>query len=419
MHQKSDTVMKKKHEPLSKEKKKKIIIGVWLFAAVLLISSFFIFIFPEHMLPRIYLNNGNHAFDNGDYAKASSCYLKSTLLSASPDELVKKDYADGRVLFEQGEYAKASVFFKKNMSFSDSENYAYQCGMKLIEQEDYSGAANILDGITIDEAELYYNYSNGISQYNAKNYSSAISCMSIASEQLEEAKLLLPKYYYDYGKYLFDSENYSSASEQFKNAGDYEDSKNYVTGCLVMPAEDNLKNGNLHEAYNQYNNLPSDLSFNGIDVSERKKELSNGKGFVNICGKWSPTSNYIESRNVYNSTGSWENWYIDELQTNQSLSIECKMNDNGTFNISGSVSFYRYTDYSTIRKYMKAAIKTVTFNERNLSNVPSSIRIDENTVLKYSSSGFTLEYRVTDQYSRYFTNHYNTTVNFGKLSVEY
>lgn len=414
-----DLNKKKKIKPFSKKTKKRIILISILSVIVLSVAVFFIFIFPKNILPGIYLNSGNKAFDKGDYVKASACYSKSSLLASSPDELIKKDYADGRNLFDNGEYAKAGVFFHKELSFSDSEDYAYQCGMKLIDQQDYAGAANVLENITVNDAESYYNYAKGIAQYDLQNYNSAEHYMSVAAEKLEEAKTLLPKYNYDYGKYLFNEEEYSKASEQFKKAGEYEDSKKYVTGCLVMQAESSLKKGYLHDAYNQYNALPSDFTFNGISVLERKKNLSNGKAFVNICGKWSPTSNYIESRNVYNENGSWEGWNIDKLQTDQSLIVECKMNDDGTFNISGSVSFYRFSDYSSLRNSMRATIKTESFTEKNLSNVPSSIRIDENTVLKYSSSGFVLEYRVKDPYSIHFTNHYNTTVNFGKISVEY
>ena len=243
--------------------------------------------------------------------------------------------------------------------------------------------------------------------------------MKIAETTVAAASTILPQVYFEYGCSLFDKKDYSSATTQFEKAGDYSDAKTYVTACALMNAEELLNDGHFNDAQTAFNKLPQDFTFSNISVSKRVSDINNASVFGAISGKWSASKNYIESRNIYTRTGSWDSWYIDKTISDQSLEVYCFLNSDNTVTIKGSVSFYRFTDYSSLSAYCNATQTTKSFTISNVKSIPSSYNIDDNTVIKYSNGMFSITYSVRDNYSSHFYNLYNSSVTFGDKTKTY
>lgn len=406
-------------KPKMSKKKKKILIGSVAGAFVIAIALVFsLYLFPEYIMPQINLNKAVTAFEQADYTTAVDCYEKSSFQNDAENSN-QYTYAMAMTQYTANEYKTAAISFSNTNGLLDSNDKIYSCGLALEEQKDYENAVDCFSLLTTTEANGHKAYCEGILAYNKKNYSTAVSKLTTAKSTIESVNEFLPQVYYEYGVSLFDKKDYSAATTQFEKAGDFSDAKTYVTGCSLMKAEELLNDGKLNEAKTAYDKLPQDFSFKNISVSNRVSALNNASAFTAVCGKWSPTKNYIESRNVYKRNGSWDNWYIDETISNQTLEIKCYLNSDGTVTVKGSVSFYRFTDYSSLSAYCNATSTTKSFTISNLKSIPSSYDIDSNTTLKYSGGQFSLEYSVRDNYSSSFYNLYNSSVTFGKRSTTY
>ena len=332
-----------KKPKMSKKKKTAIIgsvIGVIAVALVLVVALYF---FPEYIAPQINLSKAESAFDSQDYATAVEYYEKSGMENDAENN-GQYTYAIAMTQYAANDYKAAAQTFSKTGGILESNAKIYDCGIALKDAEDYESAIDCFALISTDEANANKSYCEGMVAYGKKNYSEAISKFNTAKATIEPAATILPQVYYEYGVSLFDKKDYSAAATQFEKAGDYSDSKTYITGCSLMEAEDLLLDGKLNEAKTAYSKLPQDFSFKNISVTNRVNAINSASAFASICGKWSPTKNYIESRNVYKRNGSWDNWYIDETISDQSLEVNCYLNSDGTVTIKGSVSFYRFTD---------------------------------------------------------------------------
>ena len=403
---------------MSKKKKKIIISSI---AAVLFIAFalvFGLYILPKYIMPQINLRKATTAFEQEDYATAIECFEKSGFQNDAENSN-QYTYAVAMTRYNVNEYTAAATAFSKTNGLLDSNDKIFSCGLALEEMQDYENAVDCFTLLTTSEAKGHKAYCEGMVAYKKEDYNTAISKLTTAESTIETVSGFLPQVCYEYGVSLFEKKDYSAATTQFEKAGEYSDAKTYVTGCSLMQAENLLTEGKLNEAKNAFSKLPQNFSFNNISVTNRMSSLNNAGAFTSVCGKWAPTKNYIETRNVYDRTGSWDGWYIDEVISDQSLEIYCYLNSDGTVTIKGNISFYRYTDYSSLAAYCNATKTTKSFTISNLKSIPSSYNIDSNTILKYSNGNFVLEYSVRDNYSAHFHNLYKSSVTFGSRSKAY
>lgn len=195
-----------------------------------------------------------------------------------------------------------------------------------------------------------------------------------------------------------------------------EDAADLCTACDYLTAEEHYQNGELNTAKKLFEALPKDYSYkNGAKVGVRLERLEKFKSFAALCGTWKVTDNYIESKNVYNRSGSWSNWYYDGVLTDQSITIRCVINSDDTVTVNGEVEFYRFTDYSSLKEYCKATKTSKTFSITKVAQMPASHVIDGDTTLLFKNNIFELSYYVKDNYSVSFTNMYTSRVTYGKL----
>lgn len=391
----------------SKIKSKKFLLIAGAIAAVLIAVLLFAVI-----MPNINLNNAKESFEAKDYAAAAEYYKKSGREN-DPENVKQYRYALAFSQFEQGKYAEAADNFKKTKGLLDSESKIFACGVALVEAKEYNAADKCFEMVETEDSVTYGNFCKAAIAYNNKNYAEALEYLEPLESKLEIAKELLPEVHFAYAVLLFDSAEYLDAMTQFKAAGNYSETDSYISACTLMAAEEQIANGDLGKAKTALESLPEDFSYEGITVAERLETLNNLNGFVEICGKWSASKNYIESRNVYKSNGSWDSWYFDQTATNQILELFCNLNDDGTVTIVGEVSFYKFSDYSSLKEYCNATITSRSFTIKNVTEIPSSYKIDENTTLKYSNGVFSIEYSVKDNYSAHFYNLYRSNVTYG------
>ena len=326
-------------------------------------------------------------------------------------------YNNAEKALEEGNYEEAIAGYEKLGDYKDASEHVkdayFGLGKKLVAEESFDEAVAAFENAAgVENAEKYVQYAKGRGHLAAGEYKDAISCFTAVKEIEDSAQRLLEANYL-YGEKLLKDAKYSDAKLYYTAAGSYQDAKKKVNVCSLMQAEEEYKKGNLSQAKNAFAAIPADTSYNGVSAKERLQTLEKSSGLIAICGKWKATKNYIESRNVYKRTGSWDSWYIDVPQSGQDLTIQCIPNNKGTFTIKGSVSFYRFTNYSSLSSLCNATITTKSFSIENASQMPSSYQIDGDTTLTYSNGVFSISYSRKDNYSAYFYNKYSTTVTYG------
>ena len=407
----------KKIGALKKEKKKKIgrIIGISSAAAMVaaLAALFIIFIMP--FLPH-YLK-AEKAVKNEDYMLAIEEYKQAESFLGSDEKLTETYYAYGAALQNEGKYLDAANAFNDTKKFSDSEEHIEACGKALVEQKQYTDASKVFSLLSTNESKKYDNYAKGMELVRQKKFDKALDCFEKAGD-VEDTAVRIKQAHYILGRKDLPTDT-ESARKHFQNAGGYRDAKSMLKVCDLMDAEQESQAGNLNKALSMFKKLPANLSYKKINAGERVKLLESNQPFVNICGKWRASKNYIESRNVYIRTGSWDSWYLDKVETEQTITVKCIPNKNGTFTLKGTVSYYYFNNYSSLSSQCNAKLTSEHFEVKNLKTLPSSIRIDDSTTLSLANGVFSVKYSYRDNYSAHFYNVYSSSVTYGTKLEKY
>ena len=322
-----------------------------------------------------------------------------------------------------GEYEAAVAKFETLVDYKDSsEKIKEACfgyGKELVAAEYFDTAITMFENADgFDSSIAYKEYATGRKNLNDKKYSDAITCFTKAKD-IEDGSIRLQEANYLLGDERFKNKSYSDAIKYYTAAGNYKDAADKVNASNLMTAEDKLKNGFLNEAKAILLKLPTDYSYNGISVKGRLEMLESHKALVNACGKWTASYNYIETRNVYKRDGSWDSWYYDTVLPGQSITIKCRMNNDATFTIEGTVTFERFTDYSSLSSLCNPTTTTKQFAFEKVNGISTSYSLDNNTTLKYSNGTFSISFSEKDNYSSYFYNLYKSSVTFGTRSETY
>ena len=322
---------------------------------------------------------GNKAFESGDYVTAIAEYEQASNFLNTKSKLSDAHYEYAEKLYSNKKYFDAASHYDKATTYDDADKKLVDCGTKLLNSKKYKDALTVFE--MVDDA-------NSVS--NMKNYTS--------------------------GMIKFEDGSYSESKQLFTSAEGYKDSNTMINACDLMTAEDHCKNGNFSEAKRIYASLPYGFSYNGISATGRLTLLNNSQPILNAVGTWTATDNYIETRNVYKRTGSWDSWYHghDNVLSGQELEIKCVLNTNNTFNIEVKATFYKFDDYSSLSEYCNAEKTTKTFTIRNVTSIPTSYYVDGNTYFYYTGGAFRIEYSERDNYSSYFYNLYNSSVTYGR-----
>lgn len=403
---------KRKAERKKKTKKIIMLCGIGV-AALAVILTLALYVFPEFILPAIRLSKAKSALSEGEYSAAVEYFKKSGRVSKGEDDYTAYQYALGMEAFEEKDYVAAADYFAAAGDYPDADAQLLNCGDQLISEESYTDASYVFSLSSSEPAKDGKLYADALDAYVSGEYTSALEYLSKITGDTYDVDAISEKVSYEYGMKLFDQEEYSNAKKYFLKAGDYEDAKTYATGCDVMDAEYQLQNEGLSAGTKAFDALAPSLSFNGISVSKRQETLHSLSDFAVFEGKYTANWNYIETRNT-TKYGSWNSWYYDTVISGQDVEITVFLNNDGTVDIKGEVCFYRFTNYSTWQSYLKEEYKTKSFHVSNVSSIPQSISIDANTVLTYSKGTFKLEYSEDADFSTYSHDTYSSSVTFTK-----
>ena len=206
----------------------------------------------------------------------------------------------------------------------------------------------------------------------------------------------------------------SQAVELYKIAGKYGDASEGISKCenieKLQDAEKELSAGNLKNAQAAFDALPADLSYGGVNVGERQSLLASRQEFVDMAGKYSG-SGHAKVTSAHKRSGSSKWW---ENDSNASATVSCKISDDGTVHVSGTVSFYRFTKYSTIQKGLKGNSNSKSFNF-DATETPVSVDIGDNTTISISGSEISFNYyKVNENEDAYFNYTYESSGTLSK-----
>ncbi len=407
----------KKIESLTKKKKKKTgrIVGISCGAAVLVALAVLFVIFVMPYLPHFL--KAQKAVKSEDYVLAIEEYKQAEGFLGSDEKLPETYYAYGAALQNEEKYLDAANAFHDAGSHADAEARISACGKALIEKKQYADASKVFSLLSTKESKAYVNYANGMEQVEKENYDKALEYFEKAGD-VEDAAKRIGQAHYVLGKKAISTDT-ESARKHLQAAGDYKDAKDLLKVCDLMDAEQEAQAGNLNKALSMFKKLPANLSYQKINAGERVKLLESNQAFLNVCGKWRASKNYIESRNVYTRTGSWDSWYLDEVETEQTITVRCILNKNGTFTLKGTVSYYYFNNYSSLSSQCKARLTTESFEAKNLKTLPATVRIDDSTTLSLTNGIFSVKYSYRDDYSMYFYNVYSSSVTYGTKLEKY
>lgn len=443
-----------------KKRKTRLLVGG--ICAVVVLAAFAVFSFTW-LIPYLRYQSAEEAFANGDFALAEEQYIAAGDFedAAAKSVLANKavHYSNAEQAFSDGDYILAHDEFILAGDYNDAEGRAaeatlanhYALGLAALSEKNYDIAIQEFvraDGYS-DSAdkinETYYcqggdllqakSYTEAAEAYNNSNgYGDAsVKLMEIGKELLASQKYAAAEQVFswseekdalDYTNYAngmdkFSQKKYADARVKFTKTN-VENAAEMVTACSLMLAEEDLKAGELNAALKKYKALPEEFEYGNVSVSQRLDLLNKYSSFVDICGKYTASQNYIETRNIYKRTGSWDSWYFDNNNVLPGeLSIRCIPNENGTITITGTVSFYRFTDYSSLSAYCEATTTTKKFTISGVASIPNSYDIDSSTTLKYSNGVFSISYSVRDDYSAHFYNVYSSSVSYGKKGTSY
>lgn len=397
-------------KPFSKKQRILISISVVFVIALILFSVLFL----PNLLHSI---KANSALKRNDYNTAITEFQQMNGAWGSSEKIKETYYAQAVSFFAEKKYREAAEIFQKVKGYADADAKIEECASLSMKSGEYDIAAGIFKDLSGVDMKQKYNYCLGMSAYAEKKYEEALEHFKEAGELFDsgnkknECNYLL-------GKQLIKS-NYAKAKNYFQQAGTYSDAKKMITACDFLAAEELFDAGCLNEAKKAYNKISADFSYDGKTVKQRLDTLDKCSSIVNACGKWKASYNYIESRNVWKYNGSWDNWYLDQVEKAQTITIHCKANANNTFTVEGTVSFYRFTNFSSLSAYCNATMKTVNFKIPNVTVIPDKYVIADNTTLKYTNGVFSLSYSVRDDYSSNFYNLYRSDVTYGTVVEKY
>jgi len=400
-----------------------------LFIAIYILM---IFVFPKYYIDRIEIS-----YENKEYTETAKYFNKLSnikeYLKDNTDEYEKieqkVEIAYGIKKFEDRKFKEALEILEKvqikdeevNKKINESH---YELGKELLENKKYEDALTHFEVVKdkedinnlLDEAYYYA----ALDYFENKNYAQASYVIEkVKNKAYENLNNMKSQIHYEFGKQYFEGQEYDKALQQFKLANNYEESQKYINKCAMVEAEQAIENGEANKASKLYNSIADDTEYNGIKASDRKKQLKKYKALINVSGKWKATKEFKESRHVWRYDGSYDNWYNKTAESNTILSVNTYIDKKGKVTLKIKAQFYAFNNYSSIGAYCNSYLTTRSKEIKNITTIPSSIRLDSNTKLLYSNGKFSLKYSKKDEYSANFYNLYNSSVTYGKKIETY
>ncbi len=223
------------------------------------------------------------------------------------------------------------------------------------------------------------------------NESSTVTETSQSSVSQKEDEI--PELYSKGIEFLI-SGKYAEAQNSFEQCGSYKNSTELVTVCK---AEQAFLNGNFNSAMALYSTVPNNLEVAGFGVQTRKRNISSRIALAQLTGTYNAIKNDTTVRK-YSSKKKWKGWNLRGIGDGQFVSLTCTANSDGTYNVTGTVTFWKYIKYSNSssvmhnsgHQYVRLPIKL-----DHITKFPSKITLDKGCTLTYKKGEFVLNYQRT------------------------
>ena len=361
-----------------------------------------------------WVGRGGQLLAEADYDGALDAYERAQDADGAAEGTHRVHYEKGKALLDAGDRKGAIAELQQAEDYQDAaalvRTNSYTLGVELLAQEDFSAAAEYLSlaGET-EDAKVLCAYASGRAALEQKDYTSALTHFRAAGDYQDSAQRVLEACYL-HAEELMVKGSYEEASRYYQSAGSYEDAASKSNQALFCAADTKAHGGKYDEAIALYQKLPGGYSYDGVTAGGQITMLQQAQ---KANGTKKATKNYIETRQVYTRTGSYDYWYRDSLQSGQYLELTATVNTDHTFTIEGKVCFLRWTDYSYVQQYLKEPVLTTrSFRIEDVTSIPSSYEIDDDLTLYYSGGTFSIKYYKSEHYSAGKDYRYTTKVTF-------
>ena len=385
-------------------------------------------------LARIHFENGKNAFAAGDYEKAKEEYLaagdyenakllaeesgraahyaKGESLAASGDldkaieEYKASEYKDFKEkiadlytaksdkAIADGNYDQAIEFAKNASDNKGTEEPVLACYYKMGEDAQakndlknaglyFTNAKDYKDAS--DKAKSVY-YTLGTDALGKKDYENAAEYFKFAGD-FKDAASVAKEAFYIKATNKFKNKDYAGAGEYFELAGNYKDSKDLLNVCIAEAA---IANNKIGEAMAAYKKVSAKAKISGFNIQARKNFVANWYKMDTICRDYMILSNWIH---VEKRTSTQIRGYsFTSIVPEQAISIKYSVNANGTFNVTGAVSWARFLNCPNDRADIKMDVHVSRFQLTGIKSFPSTIKLSGGAKLVYKNGRFTVKY---------------------------
>lgn len=266
--------------------------------------------------------------------------------------------------------AKQRKSFNEGVALMDRGDYAAAIG-KLEEADNFTGAKENIQ-------KCYYQL--GKAQAEAGNYEEALKLLAQAGGNNDVRQLQGECSLY-VGKDMLAQGNYAKALEYMQKAKGTADHlepqlENYL---LLCKAEAAFSTGELTEGVELYGQIPQTFKPAEFDIAARRNAMYRISSFAKLEGEFTST-NYNVQIIGEGYIHSYRKGSIDD----QSITIKCTLNPDGTLNIEGSAFFYVFRSLPFMGYGTKAS-ERVEFKIENIQWVPGTYAIDEHTMLYFNN----------------------------------
>ena len=368
-------------------------------------------------LDHAFLKQGDQLLQAGQYQEAIDSYGKMVAAEESTEAIKNVNFIWGKDLLAKQKPAEGIVKLEAAAGYSNADelcqNAAETLGTDYYSKKDYKNAAKYLDKVENKPKELLekYFYASGQVAWEEKDYASAAKNFGHIRSYLD-SNTYWQEAAYAYAGKLFDQEDYAEALKYYQQLGSYQDAQSKVANCTFCTADDLAAHLQYKDAIEYYESL-GNYSYDGVSAASQATMLKN---MQQIRGTYDAKKSYVETRQVYTRTGSYDYWYNESLYSGQELEITCTYNSKSrTFDIKGNLAFYRYTDFSYVSDYLDPPTKaTRSFHLSDVTSIPSTIEVDSNTRLTYSNGTFYLNYYQSEHHSVGMDYRYTTNITYAK-----
>lgn len=327
------------------------------------------------------------------------------------------------------QYDKAIKTYSGIKDFKDSrkllKNAYFEYGKQLIENKKYSEAIENIEKSKHDEADAYINYAEALQLFKDGKFDEAIKALE-KMNNFEKAEEFLLDAYYGKANKLFEAGKYKDAITYYEKSGVKDLEQRQINNAKIMLAEEKFQAGDLAEAKKMFLELDQTLEYNKVNVAARVAILNEYQSYINLIGTWSGTNGKLEVRHIYKRDGSWESWYSSY---DHSMTVKCKINEDGSVTMSGIANFWTYTNYSTVNYLVNSKSVAVPYSvtikkgekiPTTLIKYPALVAPSGEigyATLTYANNKFNLSFTLNDKnYSQSFRNLYTSKITYSKKS---